>query len=72
MDEDVDEALAQLMDLMYLDGWQVDQGEKLLAAVKLGIPRFSRAGLGGLPRAARALRGFWKAAPVACRFGLPR
>ncbi|CAK0792456.1 unnamed protein product, partial [Prorocentrum cordatum] len=71
-DEDVDEALVQLMDLMYLDGWQVDQGEKLLAAVKLGIPRFSRAGLGGLPRAARALRGFRKAAPEACRLGLPR
>ncbi|CAK0907614.1 unnamed protein product, partial [Prorocentrum cordatum] len=70
MDEDVDEVWVQLMDLMYFDGWQADQGGKLLAAVKLGIPRFSRAGLGGLPLAARALGGFLKAAPVACRLGL--
>ncbi|CAK0857868.1 unnamed protein product, partial [Prorocentrum cordatum] len=71
-DEDVGEVWVQLMDLMYFDGWPADQGGKLLAAVKLGIPRFSRAGLGGLPLAARALGGFLRAAPVACRLGLPQ
>ena len=56
-DEMFDIVLNAYMDCLFFKGRPAADGEKLVAAVAFFLPRFSKHGVSGLPRAGRALRG---------------
>jgi hypothetical protein len=71
-DADIDLALLEIFDHLFLDGKPLDAGTKLLAAVGHHWPRLHRSGNSGLlPRARRALQGWNRVAPLPTRLPLP-
>ena len=68
----LDEILVDMFSMMYYEGANADEGEKVLAALAFYLPRFARKGSGCLPRAARAVKGWMKLSPPRQRLPLPR
>ena len=69
--EQVDHALLEYLDFLFLEGQRADAGERVVAALRFFR---SESGEGAgmlLPRTARALKGFRRSAPARARFGLP-
>ena len=70
--EQIDLALVDFMDELYLQGAQCDMGEKTVAAARFhNLQVMKKGGMEPLPRSMRALKGFRKIAPVGSRFGMP-
>lgn len=67
-----DALLARFMNRLFLDGFQADEGQKLIAAVGHAFPRYTKAGMGFLPRSLRCLRGWAKLAPARQRLPMPK
>ena len=65
----VDLSLADFLDVLLAEGGSRSDAEFTFAAVKAKHPTLGATG--GLPRAARALRGFRKAVPAKSRFPMP-
>ncbi|CAK0791906.1 unnamed protein product, partial [Prorocentrum cordatum] len=70
--EEMDQALSAHMDSLFFEGYNHDQGEKLIAAVKYYDVHGVYQSVEALPRARAALRGFRKRAPGQSRAPLPR
>ncbi|CAK0839371.1 unnamed protein product, partial [Prorocentrum cordatum] len=70
--EEMDQALSAHMDPLFFEGYNHDQGEKLIAAVKYYDVHGVYQSVEALPRARAALRGFRKRAPGQSRAPLPR
>ena len=69
--EALDCALADYCDFAYLAGENAEHGDKLKAALSALLPRFVPPGATALPRFARTLKGWRKAAPSFSRQGHP-
>jgi len=69
--EDLDKCLVDFCDFLFLDGGGSDEGGKLKAALEMYRLEFCRDGRLSLPRFARTLRGWKKAAPQRSRKTLP-
>ena len=67
---DVGGLLVQLLEKEFFNGQEPSMGERLLAATMYHLPRYSRWGPSGLPRAWRAMRGWRRLCPGRSR--LPR
>ena len=63
----LDEALCEFVDHLFLDGEDVNYGQKLQAALEYERPEFSRHGRLALPRFRRALKGWRRLAPTQTR-----
>ena len=70
-DEEMDMALVDYMDMEYASGAASAAATKLLASLGHFLPRYSRHGMGSLPRAARASKGFQRLVPAMARPPLP-
>ncbi|CAK0847575.1 unnamed protein product, partial [Prorocentrum cordatum] len=70
--EALDQALSAHMGSLFFKGYNRDQGEKLIAAVKYFDVHGQSQSVEALPRARAALRGFRKRAPGQSRAPLPR
>ena len=68
---ELDLALTDYADVLYLEGEQVDAGCKLLAAVVYQFPNLGRHGDQRLPRFQRALRAWKRFAPTPSRDPIP-
>ena len=69
--EDLDAAFVEYLDKLFFEGVDIGEGTKLLSGLKLIFPSLSRWGPAHLPRAARALQGWSKAAPPLQRLPFP-
>ena len=67
----LDAALVDFSDDAFLDGENVDFGEKLQAALEAMLPSFQRHGKLQLPRFKRALKGWRRLAPNRSRLPMP-
>ena len=71
-DAELDMALLEFFDHLFMEEEPLDQGTKTLAAVGHHRPRYHRSGRTGLlPRARRALQGWQRIAPLPTRLPLP-
>ena len=64
---DVDNAIVEYLNAMYVKGCQISTGEKTVAAWMFKHPKFGRLGDDGMPRVWRALRGWRQMAPYRSR-----
>ena len=64
--------LASFMDRLFFEGREAAEGSKLLAAMKCFLPETSRLGTETLPRSARCVASWLKAAPGLQRLPIPK
>ena len=67
----VDQIASIWMNEKFLDGWNTEAGNYMIATVKLFFRCFAKGGGKGLPRMCQALRGWKRKAPSHTRLPLP-